>query len=85
MAGLYCQASNIKLNIFEKLNFDVFKIKEAQSNNRGLLSGSHGGVTAQFLFCLLMAAGNATEKQRGKKTSAEGEPLEAASISCDHT
>lgn len=89
VAALYCQPSNIKLKIFEKLHFDVFKIKEAQSNNRGLLSGSHRGLTASFLFCLLMAARNASEKtsaSNGKRKQSEGgEPLEAASSSCDRT
>lgn len=104
----YCRASNIKLKIFEKLNFDVYKIKDAQSNNGGLLSGSHRGVAAQLLFRLLMAARNATErrgekKKGGRATGRErkhcgdgcgvvgvrvcggGAPLEASSISCDHT
>lgn len=77
---LYCQASNIKLKIFEKLHFDVFKKKSSTKPQQGVIVWQPQGSQ-----CIILRL-SFVEGKKKKKHMQKGEsPLEAASTSCDHT
>lgn len=62
---LYCQASNIKLKIFEKLHFDVFKKKKRHKATTGgycLAATGESVHNSSSVFC----------GEKGKKKHAEG-------------